>query len=94
MSVSARKMTLDEALALGAGSWDKWDCETAVFDWEYTSEETCYILEGDIIITWSAGSLHASAGMMITFSEGLTCTWDVRKPISKLYTFEPVIVER
>ena len=29
-------------------SWPIWKCEPSKFDWEYTQEEHCFIIEGEV----------------------------------------------
>ena len=31
-------------------SWPIWECEPSKFDWEYESEEHCYILQGKVTV--------------------------------------------
>ena len=65
-----------------------WSKEVSVFDWEYDSEETCFVLEGEVTVTTEDGeAVEFGAGDMVTFPRGLKCVWDVRKPIRKHYRF-------
>ena len=59
-----------------------WTKEVSVFPWEYDATETCYVLEGEVTVTTAEGEAGAfGPGDLVTFPRGLTCTWDVRKPI-------------
>lgn len=65
-----------------------WTKEVSVFPWEYDATETCYVLEGEVTVTTAEGEAVAfGPGDLVTFPRGLTCTWDVRKPIRKHYRF-------
>lgn len=65
-----------------------WTKETSVFDWEYDTGETCFVLEGEVRVTTDDGEVVSfGAGDMVTFPQGLKCVWDVRKPIRKHYRF-------
>ena len=65
-----------------------WGCGVSKFDWFYDSEETCLIIEGEVTVTHSGGSVFIKAGDYATFPEGLSCVWDVTKPIRKHYVFQ------
>ena len=65
-----------------------WSKDTSVFDWEYDSTETCYLLQGDVRVTTVDGDVaEFAAGDMVTFPAGLKCTWEVRAPVYKHYRF-------
>ena len=65
-----------------------WSAAESVFDWEYDSEETCYVLEGEVMVTTEGGEVvQFGVGDMVTFPKGLKCVWTVRKPIRKHYKF-------
>jgi hypothetical protein len=32
-------------------SWPTWGCEASKFPWSYSENETCYVLEGRVIVT-------------------------------------------
>ncbi|HBX43168.1 MAG TPA: hypothetical protein DEH27_04975 [Deltaproteobacteria bacterium] len=36
---------------LGVFSWPVWEKEVSGFPWAYEDRETCYLLEGDVIVT-------------------------------------------
>lgn len=31
--------------------WPTWSCGVSVFPWSYTDAETCYVLEGRVLVT-------------------------------------------
>ena len=81
----------DEAQLEKAGvrSWPIWTKEESEFPWSYDSSETCYLLEGDVIVTPDGGKpVHVGAGDLVTFPKGMSCTQKVQKAVRKHYTFE------
>lgn len=74
---------------LGIRSWPVWTCEVSEFPWTYDSKETCYILEGEVIVTPDGGkAVTIKAGDLVIFPAGMSCQWNVVKPIRKHYQFE------
>lgn len=80
----------DDVLSrLGIGEWPVWEQGTSVFPWHYDTGETCYFLDGEVIVTPEGGApVRMSAGDLVTFPAGLSCTWDIRKPVRKHYRLE------
>jgi uncharacterized cupin superfamily protein len=77
-----------ETLArLGVTKWPIWTKEASTFDWSYDEPETCYFLEGEVTVKTDLGSAAITAGDLVTFPKGLTCTWQVTKPVRKHYRF-------
>jgi len=76
---------LDE---LGVFGWPVWTKEVSKFPWSYDSPETCYFLEGDVEVTPEGGeSVEVGKGDLVTFPQGMSCTWKIRKDGRKHYTF-------
>ena len=69
-------------------SWSVWSCEPSEFDWEYSEEEHCYVLEGDVEVVGPENTVHIQAGDYVIFPKDLQCTWKVKKAIKKHYTFK------
>jgi len=66
-----------------------WCCEAGVFDWFYDQSETCLLLAGDVCVTTEDGdTVNFAAGDLVTFPQGLRCTWDVRVPVHKHFRFD------
>jgi uncharacterized cupin superfamily protein len=73
---------------LGVASWPIWTKEVSQFPWTYDSQETCYFLEGQVTVTCDDGeSVTVGQGDLVTFPEGLSCTWKVSAPVRKHYRF-------
>ena len=65
-----------------------WGCEVSVFNWNYDSEETCLLIEGEVTVEYDDGSVSFGAGDYVTFPQGLSCVWKVSKPVKKHYFFK------
>ena len=77
----------EELERLGVFLWDVWTKDVSTFPWTYDSEETCYFLEGDVLVTPEGGEpVHMGRGDLVTFPAGLDCTWEVRTPVRKHFT--------
>ena len=73
---------------LGIASWPIWTCEPSEFPWTYDSRETCYLLEGDVIVTPDGGAPVAiKAGDLVIFPAGMSCRWQVLQAVRKHYQF-------
>jgi uncharacterized cupin superfamily protein len=74
---------------LGVLSWPIWTCEPSEFPWNYDSSETCYLLDGDVIVTADGGTPVAiKAGDLVVFPEGMSCRWQVIQTVRKHYHFD------
>lgn len=66
--------------------WDLWEKEVSRFPWAYDVTETCYVLEGEAVVIPDDGDpVTISAGDLVTFMAGLSCVWEIKKPIRKHY---------
>ena len=73
---------------LGVTGWPIWTKEVSSFPWSYDSPETCYFLEGEVVVTpEGAEPVTVGKGDLVTFPRGMSCTWDVRQPVKKHYSF-------
>lgn len=73
---------------LGVYDWPIWTKEVSEFPWSYEEPETCYFLEGDVEVTLEDGEpVTVGKGDLVTFPEGMDCTWNVREPVRKHYRF-------
>lgn len=73
---------------LGVKSWPIWTKEVSTFPWTYDQAETCYLLEGEVIVTPDGGeAVTIQQGDLVTFPAGMSCTWDIRQDVRKHYRF-------
>lgn len=73
---------------LGVFRWSIWTKEVSEFPWTYDDQETCYFLEGDVIVTPVGGeAVRVGKGDLVTFPAGMACTWNVLKAVKKHYLF-------
>lgn len=79
---------------LGTESWYSWECEPSEFWWEFGVTEIAYIQDGKATVTPSGGvggdtpAVDIKPGDLVTFPEGMECTWDIKEKIKKVYTIE------
>mmetsp|Transcript_53164 Transcript_53164/g.104079 ORF Transcript_53164/g.104079 Transcript_53164/m.104079 type:complete len:147 (+) Transcript_53164:155-595(+) len=75
--------------SLGISSWGTWGCGVSNFPWSYSGTEMMYIIEGEVDVTMdSTGEkVILKPGTLATFPDGISCVWDVKKPIKKHYNF-------
>lgn len=79
----------DRLEALGVFTWPIWTKEASTFPWTYEDAETCYFLEGDVVVTPDDGpSVEVSQGDLVTFPAGMSCTWEIRTAVRKHYSFD------
>jgi len=78
----------DRLAELGVKEWPIWTKEISEFPWSYDEPETCYFLEGDVVVTPDDGEpVEVGKGDLVTFPSGMHCTWNVRQPVRKHYIF-------
>ena len=66
--------------------WPIWTREASTFDWTYDEKEMCYVLKGEAIITTRFGaSVSIGPKDLVTFPEGLRCTWVITQAMRKHY---------
>jgi uncharacterized cupin superfamily protein len=83
-----RNPSEDRLNELGVREWPIWTKETSSFPWSYGDSETCYFLEGDVVVTPDGGeAVEVGKGDLVTFPSGMSCTWEIRQPVRKHYTF-------
>lgn len=72
--------------ALGVTRWPTWSKEVSVFPWTFGEQEIAYVLEGEVVVTPKNGDpVSFGKGDLVTFPAGLSCTWEVKKPLRKHY---------
>ena len=84
------KISLAKLDTLGVDVWPVWTKEVSTFDWTYDQIEVCYILEGEAVVTPKEGgkAVTIQEGDYVHFPKGLSCTWEVKSPITKHYNFK------
>ncbi len=71
---------------LGVFNWSVWTKEASEFPWTYDDKETCYFLEGDVVVVPDGGTpVEIGKGDLVTFPAGMSCTWKIRKDVKKHY---------
>lgn len=73
---------------LGVASWPTWSKEVSEFPWTYSEQEIAYVLEGEVVVIPQSGeAVTFGAGDLVTFPAGMSCRWQVKKPLRKHYHF-------
>ena len=89
MEIKVQKLNQDELNKMNVFAWPVWAKEVSRFDWQYDGIEECYLLEGDVIVETKDGkNVKFGKGDFVTFPKGLSCTWDIKKPVRKHYNFK------
>ena len=86
--IKIEKPSKEKLKQMGVSSWPIWEKGVSKFDWHYDDQETCYLLKGKVIVTTKDGrSVNFGAGDFVVFPKGLSCVWDIQKPVRKHYNF-------
>ena len=73
---------------MGIFQWPIWTKEASTFPWTYDEPETCYILEGEVIVTPDGGEpVRIQPHDLVTFPAGMSCQWQVLQDVRKHYRF-------
>lgn len=73
---------------LNVFTWPIWTKEVSTFPWAYGDAETCYLLTGEVEVTPEGGTpVKFGKGDLVTFPEGMSCTWKITAPVRKHYRF-------
>ncbi|MEM8614743.1 MAG: cupin domain-containing protein [Cyanobacteria bacterium P01_H01_bin.105] len=74
---------------MGVFSWAIWQTEVSEFGWHYDETETCYFLEGCVVVTPNAGEpVSMSQGDLVTFPAGMSCNWRIDAAVREHYSFK------
>jgi len=88
MIIVERGLSQEELEECGVFGWPIWEKEVSRFPWSYDEEESCYLLAGEVTVTPRGGTpVRLVAGDYVTFAAGLSCTWDIKQPVRKHYSF-------
>lgn len=78
----------DRLTEIGVFDWPIWAKEISTFPWTYGESETCYFLEGDVVVTPAGGiPVKMGKGDLVRFPAGMSCIWEIRAAVKKHYTF-------
>lgn len=73
---------------LNVFSWPIWEKEISEFPWYYDEKETCYILDGNVVVTpENDDAVEINKGDLVIFPQGMSCSWKITKGIKKHYKF-------
>ena len=87
MEITVKKPSKAELEGLKIDQWSEWECEASTFDWTYSDKETAYLFEGKVTVKTKTGEVSFGAGDLVVFPKGLSCTWQVKEPVRKVYKF-------
>jgi uncharacterized protein len=87
MTIEVKKPDSETLKRLDVGSWPIWECEASEFDWHYDEKETCYIIEGEVEVSFEGGKVGFKKGDLVIFPEGLSCRWKIINAVRKHYKF-------
>ncbi|MEB3293472.1 MAG: cupin domain-containing protein [Synechococcales bacterium] len=89
MEIQIDRAPSSETLAqLQVTTWSTWTKGVSEFPWNYDDAETCYFLEGDVVVTPEGGDpVQMGKGDLVTFPAGMSCTWQIRSAVKKHYQF-------
>ena len=68
-------------------TWPTWTCDPSTFDWAYTEQETCLVIEGKVTVTDGHDSVRFGPGDVVIFPKDLECTWTIEQAVVKHYHF-------
>ena len=69
----------------GGVSMNLWDCTAGRFRWHFAGDELIQVLEGEVHVTDSVGTVHTlRAGDTAHFASGSSTTWEIPDYLKKL----------
>ena len=93
-SIEMNKITVEHNASpaklevMGVFDWPIWTKEESTYPWKYDTKETCYLLEGKVVVTPDGGEpVEIQEGDLVIFSAGLSCTWEIKEAVEKHYDF-------
>jgi len=87
LKITIEKPSKDKLKDLKVFSWGIWTKEVSSFDWNYDEKEVCFFLEGEVTVKTPHETVSFGQGDLVTFPQGLSCTWHVTKDVRKHYKF-------
>jgi hypothetical protein len=89
MEIKIQKLNSGQLKKMEVFSWPIWTKEVSRFAWYYDCVEECYFLEGEVSLQTQEGeAIKFGQGDFVTFPKGLSCTWNIIKPVKKHYNFK------
>ena len=85
--VIIQKLSSQEIEERRIKNWPIWEKEISRFDHTYDGEEQCLFLQGEVVIETKDENYTISPGDFVIFEDGLTCVWDIKRPVKKHYYF-------
>lgn len=80
--------SLEQLNKLNVFNWSIWEKEISEFPWTYGEAESCYFLEGDVVVTPDGEKpVTMGKGDLVTFPAGMSCTWKINSAVRKHYKF-------
>ena len=87
MKILIENISEEKIVEMGIREWPIWKCDVSEFDWEYSQQESCLLLEGDVEVKTDFETVNFSGGDFVVFPRGLKCRWKVTRPVRKYYSF-------
>lgn len=89
MDIKVERLSQERLDKMRVLDWPIWEKEISRFPWSYDSTEECFLLEGEVNVRTKDGkTVSFGKGDFVTFPKGLSCTWDIKKPVRKHYNFK------
>ncbi|WP_027340484.1 cupin domain-containing protein [Halonatronum saccharophilum] len=85
MKIKVESVSEEKLNTLGVKDWPIWEKERSSFDWHYSKDEVCYLLEGRVIVKTEEEEVEFGAGDLVTFPAGLSCHWKIEEDVKKHY---------
>lgn len=64
-----------------------WDCTQGEFTIDFTWEESAFILEGEVMVSFASGDrVFLKKGDLVHFPKGTVCRWEIPAYIKKVFT--------
>ena len=87
MKILIDNISEEKIVEMGIREWPIWKCDVSEFDWEYSQQESCLLLGGDVEVKTDFETVNFSGGDFVVFPRGLKCRWKVTRPVRKYYSF-------
>jgi uncharacterized cupin superfamily protein len=81
MLIKVEALSREEQRARGVDTWPARRHERHRIPVQYQEETVCFVAEGSARIETEDGNVEIEPGDLVTFPEGLDCTWHLREPL-------------